>query len=283
MSHDDLLYRLLADARPAALPRALAEQLLNRPGEPDRVGRGPVLVGHMSRPANHGRGATAAPRDGSGAAVRRRRRQLAKLTATSRRVETPARGSSPGFVARMNSVSCCCLLLAGKFASRWKTRVAVPSSPVSSSVRDAELVVRHCGHVDARAFDVDAAGAPDAYLQREAVCVCSLIGPDSTSNATIWVRAGGARSAIGAVFALLLVGQPFGPGRCRHASVRCGHSRRGHDRQRERGDGGDHQTSCDTRRAATVGCQGNRSMVSSSVDWARALRRWAKVYPSQET
>ena len=28
MSHDDLLYRLLADARPVALPRALAEQLL---------------------------------------------------------------------------------------------------------------------------------------------------------------------------------------------------------------------------------------------------------------
>src|SRR6185436_2497945 len=44
------------------------------------------------------------------------------------------------------------------------------------------------------------------------VCVCSLIGPDSTSNASIWVRAGGARSAIGAVFKLLLVGQPLGPG-----------------------------------------------------------------------
>src|SRR4249920_3482759 len=44
------------------------------------------------------------------------------------------------------------------------------------------------------------------------VCVCSLIGPDSTSNASIWVRAGGARSAIGAVFRLLLVGQPLGPG-----------------------------------------------------------------------
>src|SRR4029079_5945462 len=44
------------------------------------------------------------------------------------------------------------------------------------------------------------------------VCVPALIGPDSTSNASIWVRAGGARSAIGAVFKLLLVGQPFGPG-----------------------------------------------------------------------
>src|SRR4029079_5895541 len=44
------------------------------------------------------------------------------------------------------------------------------------------------------------------------VCVCALIGPDSTSNASIWVRAGGARSAIGATFKLLLVGQPFGPG-----------------------------------------------------------------------
>jgi hypothetical protein len=32
LSHDDLLYRLLADARPAALPRALAEQLLSRTG-----------------------------------------------------------------------------------------------------------------------------------------------------------------------------------------------------------------------------------------------------------
>jgi hypothetical protein len=33
VSHDDLLYRLLADARPAALPRALAEQLLRDDGE----------------------------------------------------------------------------------------------------------------------------------------------------------------------------------------------------------------------------------------------------------
>src|SRR5262245_10054957 len=40
--------------------------------------------------------------------------------------------------------------------------------------------------------------------------VSTSIGPDSTSNATIWSRAGGERSAIGAVFALLLVGQPFG-------------------------------------------------------------------------
>src|SRR4051812_29061140 len=42
--------------------------------------------------------------------------------------------------------------------------------------------------------------------------VCSLTGPDSTSNASIWSRAGGATSAIAAVFALLLVGQPLGPG-----------------------------------------------------------------------
>jgi hypothetical protein len=42
--------------------------------------------------------------------------------------------------------------------------------------------------------------------------VLSLIGPDNTSNAAIWSRAGGAMSAIAAVFALLLVGQPFGPG-----------------------------------------------------------------------
>ena len=32
MRHDDLLYRLLADARPAALPRALAEQLFQSVG-----------------------------------------------------------------------------------------------------------------------------------------------------------------------------------------------------------------------------------------------------------
>src|SRR4051794_12671993 len=42
------------------------------------------------------------------------------------------------------------------------------------------------------------------------VCVCSLIGPDSTSNALICSRAGGDSSAIGATFKLLLVGQPFG-------------------------------------------------------------------------
>src|SRR5262245_2362192 len=40
--------------------------------------------------------------------------------------------------------------------------------------------------------------------------VCSLIGPDSRSNAAIWSRAGGVISAIGAVFALLFAGQPFG-------------------------------------------------------------------------
>jgi len=32
VSHDDLLYRLLADALPAALPRAPAEQLLQSLG-----------------------------------------------------------------------------------------------------------------------------------------------------------------------------------------------------------------------------------------------------------
>src|SRR3954451_5839734 len=40
--------------------------------------------------------------------------------------------------------------------------------------------------------------------------VCSLIGPDRTSKETICSRAGGEMSAIGAVFKLLLVGQPFG-------------------------------------------------------------------------
>src|SRR4051812_28829849 len=42
------------------------------------------------------------------------------------------------------------------------------------------------------------------------VSVCSLIGPESTLNPTICVRAGGVRSAIGAGFKLLLAGQPFG-------------------------------------------------------------------------
>ena len=75
-------------------------------------------------------------------------------------------------------------------------------------VGDRELVVRHRCHVDARALDVDATGAPDTHLQRERLRR-SLTGPDSTSNASIWVRAGGARSAIGAVFKLLLAGQPL--------------------------------------------------------------------------
>src|SRR3954451_915007 len=47
---------------------------------------------------------------------------------------------------------------------------------------------------------------------RVKLSVCLLMGADSTSNAAIWSRAGGARSAIGAVFALLLLGQPLGPG-----------------------------------------------------------------------
>jgi hypothetical protein len=42
--------------------------------------------------------------------------------------------------------------------------------------------------------------------------VCALIDPESTSIETSCSRAGGAMSAIAAVFALLLVGQPFGPG-----------------------------------------------------------------------
>jgi hypothetical protein len=37
-----------------------------------------------------------------------------------------------------------------------------------------------------------------------------LIGPDSTSNATICSRAGGEKSATGWGFVLLSVGQPFG-------------------------------------------------------------------------
>src|SRR4051794_16821721 len=50
--------------------------------------------------------------------------------------------------------------------------------------------------------------------------VCSLTDPDNTSNASIWRRAGGATSAIAAVFALLLVGQPLGPG-ARGAAPLC--------------------------------------------------------------
>ena len=44
------------------------------------------------------------------------------MTATSRLVETPASLSSPGFVARMKSVNCCCLLLAGSHIARIDTR-----------------------------------------------------------------------------------------------------------------------------------------------------------------
>src|SRR5262245_58777711 len=101
---------------------------------------------------------------------------------------------------------------------------------------------------------------------------CALIGPDRTSNATICSRAGGEKSAMGAVFALLLVGQPFGvadvaamPTAARTASASV-------------------VTAAITRRLAFPPCR-NRgyqeicSMVSSSVDWARALRRWAKVIP----
>src|SRR3954451_2386458 len=41
--------------------------------------------------------------------------------------------------------------------------------------------------------------------------VPALTDPDSTSNETIWRRAGGAMSAIAEAFALLFIGQPFGP------------------------------------------------------------------------
>ena len=113
--------------------------------------------------------------------------------------------------------------------------------------------------------------------------VCSLIDPDNTSNATICRRAGGARSAIGAVFALLLVGQPFGPGavplrgpfvaatpaaaRTASASTVTTEIIRG----------------LGVETCRNVGCQGNRSMVSSSVDWALTLRRLseAKSIPQQ--
>jgi hypothetical protein len=62
--------------------------------------------------------------------VRRDDPDLAELCAV---IELPWEASSPGFVARMKCVSCCCLSLAGKFASRRKTKIALPSSLVSSS------------------------------------------------------------------------------------------------------------------------------------------------------
>src|SRR3954454_5034100 len=43
----------------------------------------------------------------------------------------------------------------------------------------------------------------------EKLCVCLLIAPVVTLKSLIWSRAGGESSAIGAVFALLLAGQPL--------------------------------------------------------------------------
>src|SRR4051795_11507867 len=59
--------------------------------------------------------------------------------------------------------------------ARGEVRIAVEDEdrgalvPGQLFLGDAELVVRHSRHVDARALDVDAAGAPDADLQREGV------------------------------------------------------------------------------------------------------------------
>src|SRR5687768_16542379 len=107
------------------------------------------------------------------------------------------------------------------------------------------------------------------------VSVRSLTGPDTTSNETIWVRAGGAMLAIWVGFVLLSAGQPFGwvanvaamPTAATAASVSA-------------------MPAITSGLAITVwrnrGCQGNRSMVSSSVVWASCpspVRRWI---PSRE-
>src|SRR5437899_3032859 len=116
---------------------------------------------------------------------------------------------------------------------------------------------------------------------RVKLSVCLLTGPDSTSNATIWSRAGGERSAIGAVFTLLLVGQPLGPGalppRVPFVAATAAAARTA---------SANAVTTAITRGLETKACrnfecQGNRAMVSSSVDWALTLRRWAMGVPQQ--
>src|SRR6476469_1912523 len=110
---------------------------------------------------------------------------------------------------------------------------------------------------------------------RVKVCVCLLIGPDNTSNAAICVRAGGARSAIGAVFRLLFVGQPFGPGAAAPrvpfvaaiAAAATSASASAVTNAITKGAG--------AKTCLTFGCLGKRSMISSSDDWALALRCWA--------
>ena len=152
-------------------------------------------------------------------------------------METPARGSSPGLVARMNSVSCCCWLLAGKLASRRKTRVAVPSSPVSSSSGMVNWLYGHCGHVDAGALDVDAAaGAADTDLEGERLRLLVDRPREDVERLDLgacgWCEVGD-RGGLQA-----LVGRAaVRPGRQRR-----GHPDRGHDHQRQRGDSSDHQT-----------------------------------------
>ena len=111
-------------------------------------------------------------------------------------------------VARMKRVSCCCLLLAGKFASRWKTRVVVPSSPVSSSAGILNWLYGTAVTYTLAPLMLTLQVLPTRTFIVKLV-VCLLIGPESTSNATICSRAGGERFAIGAVFALLSAGQPL--------------------------------------------------------------------------
>src|SRR6476646_9933679 len=114
------------------------------------------------------------------------------------------------------------------------------------------------------------------------VCVCVLIGPDNTSNAAICVRAGGARSAIGAVFRLLFVGQPFGPGAAVPrvpfvAAIAAAATSASASTVAKAIANGAGAKMCRTFR-----CLGTRSMISSSDDWALAPRCWAEGIPHED-
>jgi hypothetical protein len=102
----------------------------------------------------------------------------------------------------MKSVGC--LAARRKFASRWKTRVALPSFPVTLPLD--ELVIQHCGRRRSR-HDVAAAGAPDTYLHREAPSPLS-IGPDSVERVDLQPRQA-VNESDRAGFVLLSFGQPF--------------------------------------------------------------------------
>src|SRR4051794_40547028 len=114
------------------------------------------------------------------------------------------------------------------------------------------------------------------------VSVCSLIGPDSTSNETICSRAGGVRSAIGAVFKLLLLGQPLGPAAAvpdaPSVAARAPATRLTSETAAT--------TAITSGREAKpcrdIGCQGNRSIAPSSVDQARAPPHPEEASPQRD-